>query len=368
MSYSIKPILSTHTNKQGLKQVLLQVIYHKAKVYPSTGVKINIDQWQNNQVIDHPLKKQSNALIKEKKLKIESLLLSLYDREVSAKELSALLTGKVSSSLNFASFTESYIEEMKFKLSKGRLRHYRVIINKVNQFAPGLSLTQINGTWLQKFENWLSEQRLKSSTVKSKVSMIKAIINAADDKGLLNANFKGYKNIKVIEDEPEFLSEDELQEFFKVVRAINQESVKLAGYYYLLSCFTGFRLGTAKEFNYKTFVRKDEIFIRANKNNKHVWIPIYTELAEVLEYIKDKPLLLSEQRVRIFVKQIATLAGIHKNVKFHSSRHTAATRFAMKGLSQKQVAEIIGDTEIVSKIYTHLDKAEFKEKFLKIMG
>lgn len=168
--------------------------------------------------------------------------------------------------------------------------------------------------------------------------------------------------------EPEFLTEDELQKFFNVCRAIEKPAMKLAGYYFLLSCFTGLRLGDAKNFNYKTHVRHDEIVLRAQKNKKIVTIPLYKELIEVLDYIHDKPLYLSEERIRIFVKEIASLAGIKKHVKYHSSRHTATSRFLMKGLHLNIVADLIGDTEAVTKIYKHLDKKEVNKQIREALN
>lgn len=366
MKYSVKPILSGYANKEGLCAVLLQVIYGNVKVYPATGVKVKPGEFKNGKVISHALKDKMNATIKTKRNEIESKLLDLK-KPYSAKELSLLLSGKQINSVNFIEFGERYMQEMKFKFSKGRLKHYDVILNKVEKYNPDTLLTDINTTWLQAFENTL--RGLKTSTIKSNISIIKAIVKAAHERGVIESyNFSGYKNVKIIADEPEFLNEDELQKFFKMCRAIQQPSMKLAGYYFLLSCFTGLRLNDAKSFSYKTHVKNDEIIVRAQKNKKIVTIPLYKELIEVLEYIHDKPLFLSEDKIREYVKAIAKLAGIKKHVKYHSSRHTAASRFLEKGLNLTEVSNIIGDTETITKIYSHIDKGNLKKKMLELLN
>jgi integrase len=370
MQYSLTPILSTYTNKKGLCAVLIQVIYGKAKVYPSTGIKIKeATQWKNNQVVNHEFKAKYNGAINKKKNDIERLLLDLHGKTMSAKELSLLLSGKQIYTNRFIDFTQTYIDEMRFKLSKGRVKHYNVIINKILAYNKNTLIVDIDTAWLQKFENWLHQNKLKTATIRSNIAIIKAVVKAAQKRHVIEAyDFKGYKNVRVIADEPEFLTETELQSFFDVCRVIQKPSMKLAGYYFLLSCFTGIRLGDAKSFSYATHVKQDEIIVRAAKNKKIVTIPLYKELIEVLEYIHDKPLLLSEERIRIFVKEIAGLAGIKKHVKYHSSRHTCASRLLQKGLNLTEVADILGDTQTVTKIYSHIDKGNLKKKMLELLN
>lgn len=372
MSYSLTPLLLPYKDKKGLQKICFQVIHNKVKLYPSTEIKIKETQWKKGQVTDHPHKDKLNHLLKQKYHLFEGLLLEAFKHQSSftKEELQQVLTGKIKKSgLRFDDYAYQLIDDMKGKLSVGRLRHYKVIAGKVNLFNDKTYISNINGQWLQKFENWLRSTGIKETTIESNIRLVKAIIHAADHAGLTEANFKGYKNLKPVTEEQEFLNEDELQTFFNVARAINKPGHKLAAYYFLLSCFTGLRISDAKKFNYKTMVQNDEIILRAQKNSKVVSIPLYNELMEVLEYIHDKPFNLSEQKARQYVKEIASLAGIKKHVKYHSSRHTATSRLIEKGFNAHEVAAIIGDSQaVINKVYAHIDKQNLKNKVKKLLG
>ena len=372
MSYSITLLLQPYKDKQGLHKVCFQVIHNRVKLYPATEVKIKQNQW-NGQVVNHPHKDKLNHLIKKQQLLYEGLLLEAmkHQQSFTKNELGEILTGKAKrSGLRFDDFTYQLITELKGKFSAGTLKHYKVIAGKVNEFDDKTFISQINGAWLQRFENWLRLSGITDTTIKSNIKIVKAVVRSAENKGLINeVNFRGYKNLNPVTAEPEFLNEDELQKFFAVARAINKPGHKLAAYYFLLSCFAGFRIGDAKRFNYKTMVQNDEIVVRTRKNGKVVTIPLYSDLIEVLNYINDKPLYLSEQKTRQYIKEIASLAGIKKHVKYHTSRHTATSRLIEKGFNAHEVAEIIGDSQaVINKVYAHVDKQSLKKKVKALLG
>jgi integrase/recombinase XerD len=67
------------------------------------------------------------------------------------------------------------------------------------------------------------------------------------------------------------------------------------------------------------------------------------------------------------LKKIVKLAGIHKHISFHTSRHTFATRALRKGIGIEYVSKLLGhaairETQAYAKIVNEeLDKA--MEKF-----
>lgn len=372
MSYSITPLLLPYKDKNGLHKVCFQVIHNRVKLYPPTEIKIKSTQWKKGQVTDHPHKDKLNHLLKKEYHLLEGLLLEAFKHQSSftKDELHLILTGKVKQSgLTFYDYAHQLIESLKNKLSDGRIKHYRSIAKKVQLYEDKTLLAHINGQWLQRFENWLRATKIKETTIHCNIKIVKAIVKSADNAGLTEANFKGYKPLKPVTEEQEFLNEDELQAFFAIARAINKPGHKLAAYYFLLSCFTGLRISDAKKFNYKTMVFNDEIILRAQKNSKVVSIPLYSELMEVLDFIQDKPFTLSEDKARQYVKEIASLAGIKKHVKYHSSRHTATSRLIQKGFNAHEVAAIIGDSQaVINKVYAHIDRQNLKNKVKKLLG
>jgi len=53
MSYSIKPLLKSYTDKNGLSKIEILVVYKRMKIYASTKVKILSGQFEAGKVINH---------------------------------------------------------------------------------------------------------------------------------------------------------------------------------------------------------------------------------------------------------------------------------------------------------------------------
>nr|WP_295931112.1 site-specific tyrosine recombinase XerD [uncultured Dyadobacter sp.] len=66
---------------------------------------------------------------------------------------------------------------------------------------------------------------------------------------------------------------------------------------------------------------------------------------------------LSRVMIFLMIKDIAEMAGIHKNVSPHTFRHSFATHLIEGGASLRAVQEMLGHESITTtEIYTHLDR------------
>lgn len=144
--------------------------------------------------------------------------------------------------------------------------------------------------------------------------------------------------------------------------------LKLCGYYFLLSCFAGYRISDCLGFKYADRVQAGQIVLRAGKNKKIVSIPIHTRLGEVLAYVKDHPMQISEQHVRKYVKELVKMAGIKKHVKFHTGRHSFAMLLMKSGFSLDEVAHLLGDTLAVARVYGKIHNPTLNAKVLERLG
>jgi site-specific recombinase XerD len=362
MGYSIKPILHKYADTNGNHKVLICVTFNRARIYLSTPYKAT--EFKNGEIINHANAKQINVLLKAKVNDVEAKIISaLKDKDSLSKvELRDLLKNNRSSG-SVVEFMNDIVENNPYNLAPGRLKVYKVVIKKLKDCLPDLKFKDVSITTLQKFEIYIRKTGVDQNTVNAQMKLLKSVMNKARVKKLINREqYEDYSAPKFEQKIPEYLTEDEITRLHDFVKVCGKESYKTAGYYFLLSCYTGFRLSDAKGFDYAKRVQDGNITLRAKKNGSIVSIPVHNRLVEVLEYVKNHPLTVSEQYLRDQIKELCKWVGIKKHIKFHSARHSWAMLLMCKGFSLEETAETLGNTIKVASIYARVTNLQLANK------
>lgn len=370
MSFSVTPILHSEVNKRGLKKILIRVIYNRTKIYQTTDFAVTKDQFEDGRVVNHPEAAKINKVLKKEVHRLEGVVISFVDqfKDKGVGHLKGMIKGKPDVT-TFKQFCEQFIKESGANFSKATIANYNVLIEKVEEYKPGIRLSDIDFNFMVQFEASLRAAGKKNNTVVKNMQTLISLLNKARLAGMTDKGAWGeYKKPKYIQGIPTWLTEEEINRFAAVTFALGDGERKQAGYYYLLCCYAGYRIGTAKKFDYSKAVQDNRIFIRATKNNRIVSMPVHTRLAQVLEYCKETPFSLSEQRARDHVKEICKLAGIPKDLIFHSSRHSFAMLLMAKGFTIDEVAELIGDTPLVATVYARIHNDLLDKKIMDKLG
>lgn len=361
--YSIKPVLHNRVRKDGCQKVIIQIICGKHKTYQATRFRAIAKDFADGAYTKHGQKNALNLSLKNTCNEIEGRLLAeLRNGDISKEKLRALVSGKIISG-SFTDFVDDLMGELKGKFSPGYLSHYKVLKNKVKEFEKDIRTSEIDANFLRSFESHLRTGKLDSNTVQNMMKIFVAILNKAVERGVIK-KVTGYKQPRYKQKLKDFLTEDEIKDFQKVADAIQKESYKRACYYFLLSCYTGFRISDAKTFTQEKIVN-GQILMQAKKNGRVVSIPIFPTLKKIIDYVKDNPIDLSEDKTRKYLKEVALLAGIKKEISFHTGRRTFAMMLLDRGFSIEEIAELIGDSEIVAKIYVPISNKHLKKKIME---
>lgn len=350
MPYSISQIVHPYKDKDGKQKIQVRIIYNRARVYLKTDFKTGSE---NVKV---------NAIVKKQMSEAEDTLLdALRTGPISTAEFRALFKQEKAKTIYLCDYIETLTERLKGKLSDGTLRHYSSLSNKIGL----VKLSDINVPWLEKFEKSL---HLDPNTVFANMKRFKSILfKAANDGFIKEDQFKRYRVPAYKQKLVDYLTEKEIAAFTKVVKAVNIHSKKVAGYYFLLSCYTGWRIGDVQKFS-PEMIRDGRIVLRASKNKRIVSIPIHTRLKDVLRFVEKNPFDISEKTAREFVKELSGLAGIRWNVKFHSARHSFAMLLMANGFTTDEVAELIGDSALIAKVYARVHNESLDKKIRERLG
>lgn len=362
--YSIAAILHPRPDKNGLHKIQIRIIYQREKSYLKTKFKVKQSQF-DVQVINHPNAQTINNSIKDEIEKVEKRLIISGFNDVKS------LVKKVEAEApTVVKYIESVVELKTDKLAKGTLAHLTALGNKI---PATLEFTDINNKWLEYFEASLRKKKdnkvLDGNTVHANMKRLKSLLKLARKDGLIaREQYEDYQVPKYEQKLVEYLTEAEIEAFQKLTFSLGESGMKRAGYYFLLSCYTGYRISDAKRFDFEKMVHDNKIVLRTAKNKEVVAIPIHSRLQVILDYVKENPTDLSEHHLREYVKSICSLAGIKKHIKFHSSRHAFAMLLMAKGFTIDEVAELIGDSELITKVYAKVHNESLNKKIRERLG
>ena len=165
--------------------------------------------------------------------------------------------------------------------------------------------------------------------------------------------FINYK-CKIVEVERAFVSQDEIETMFNKVLATDRlNQVKDI---FLFSCFTGLAYVDVKKLSRKNigFGVDGErwIFINRTKTDTRSNIPLLPIASAILEKYKNHPQvinqdkllpILSNQKMNSYLKEIADVCEINKELTFHIARHTFATTVTLSnGVPIESVSKMLG--------------------------
>ena len=74
--------------------------------------------------------------------------------------------------------------------------------------------------------------------------------------------------------------------------------------------------------------------------------------------------ILTNQKTNAYLKEIADLCGVKKNLTFHLARHTFATMSLSKGVPMESVSKMLGHTNIkTTQIYARIPIRKIEHEY-----
>jgi site-specific recombinase XerD len=176
--------------------------------------------------------------------------------------------------------------------------------------------------------------------------------------GWLNKDpFANYK-AKVKEVIREFLTEKEIETILN--KRFVSERLELVRDIFIFSCFTGLAYIDVKQLtldNISLGIDGDKwIFKNRQKTETASKIPLLPMAQDIINKYADDPIclnenrllpILSNQKMNAYLKEIADVCEINKDLTFHIARHTFATTVTLSnGVPLETVSKMFGHTNL----------------------
>ena len=203
-----------------------------------------------------------------------------------------------------------------------------------------------------------SVRKCANNTAVKYIKNFHKIINICLANGWLTKDpFANYKS-KVKEVIREYLTEKEIQDLME--KELVSDRLELVRDIFIFSCFTGLAYIDVKQLSKDNIVLGIDGDKWINKNRQKTDTNSKIPLLPTAQYILDKyanhPVCVNEdkllpifsnQKMNAYLKEIATVCGINKELTFHIARHTFATTVTLSnGVPIETVSKMLGHTNL----------------------
>src|SRR5690606_29411378 len=306
---------------------------------------------------------------------------------ISANSIKARFLGEDENHKTLRDIINYHNSNMIDVLKFGTMKNYYTTEKYLDKFlAEGLKvsdihLKQLNHRFICDFEFFLRNSRnskneltLTNNGVMKHLERLKKMINLAYKLEWINKNPFQMFQLKFKKFDRQYLSERELELIENTF--FTKEGLERVKDCFLFSCYTGLSYVDVKMLKTNHITRGIDnnywIFTKREKTNETVKIPILPKALEILNKYKafsqhtngEKVLpLYSNQKINIYLKDIAKDCGIHKNLSFHVARHTFATTVMLSnGVPLETVSKLLGHTKLsTTQIYARVVETKISE-------
>tara|TARA_R110002111_G_scaffold124392_2_gene188511 strand:- start:7938 stop:9197 length:1260 start_codon:yes stop_codon:yes gene_type:complete len=324
--------------------------------------------------------------------------LKLEHKVITSQAIKARYLGEDEQNHSVIDIIKYHNEDMQGKLKWGTQKNYYTTQKYVSKFllktykTTDIYLQELDYNFIIKFEKHLRghipndhQKPMGNNTVMKHIERFRKLINLSFKLGWIDkdpfVNFKA----QFIKTERCFLSLQELHALEE--KQFTIERLQLVKDLFVFSCYTSLcyiDVINLTEDNISIGIDGELwIYYKREKTTKFIRIPLLPQALEIIEKYKrninSKPYeslfpKISNQKLNAYLKEIADLCQIKKNLTFHIARHTFATTVTLSnGIPIETVSKLLGHSRIsTTQIYAKVierkvsdDMKKLREQFLK---
>ena len=258
-------------------------------------------------------------------------------------------------------------------LAKGTLRNFEVTEGYVNRYLDSvlntsdIYLKELNYKFICDFAHFLHTywpqghpKAMSNNTVMKHIQRFRKIITLGYHIEWIERDpFVRWKPTYERRERP-FLTENELSNIETYHLPIARlERVRDL---FIFSCYTGIAyidlISLTNDNILKGIDGNDWIFTNRKKTNSPVKVPLLAKAQELIHKYQNHPMtqitetlfpVITNEKVNLYLKEIAEACGLKKNLTFHMARHTFATTVTLSnGVPIETVSKLLGHSKIAS--------------------
>ena len=370
---------SNYVNKEGKTSVMLRIYLNNERLsLGSTGISVKSSQWDKEK--ERIKGRTTEALNTNLQLdNIASGLQSIFRRiemsdVVSLERIKSEFLGKKEEIDTLMQLFEKHngdvAKQVGVSVGKATLQKYNVCKRHFSEFLEkqykrtDLKLTELTYVVIREFDLYLrTEVGQNPNTATKTMKTFKTITLLGQKMGvLLHDPFMNHRfHIEPVN--RGFLTDEEI--LCIAHKQINIPRLELIRDIFIFSCFTGLAyidVSNLTPDHIVTLGDKQWIMTQRQKTSVETNVLLLDIPQAIIAKYGGKTYrngklfpMLTNQKTNSYLKEIADICGIKKNLTFHLARHTFATMSLSKGVPMESVSKMLGHTNIrTTQIYARI--------------
>lgn len=392
---------SEQVDKNGESSIIARLSISNQRISLSTGKTISKERWVFTNSLRNVLKLEKEKALKNYLdlfyLNAEKKFNELYkiNPEVSLELLKSELNGKKKekpSQITIIEILDKYNKYFKKKVvagerSKASLQKYErskellVTFLRKQYSVEDIQIQDISHAFVFSLEEFLKYESnfkgkigIKNNSVVKYMKMYKTACNYSIKLDYLEKNPFNIYDGKLSVKDAVFLTQQELHTIENKIFSINRlEKVRDI---FLFCCYTGYAPVDATELTQANLFEDNNgnLWIMANRAKTAIRenVPVLPPALSIIQKYKNNQEGLipkiSNQKMNAYLKEIADLCGINKNLTWYVARHTFATTVTLgNGVRLENVSAMMGHTNIKqTQHYAKVLDANIMDDMLKL--
>ncbi len=381
---------SNYKNKDGLSPVMIRIYLNNERLpIGSSGVAVNPLQWDNDK---NRLKgRTTEALQINLQLdNIQSGLQAIFRRmelseHLSLEAIKSEYLGRKEDIDTILSLFEKHNNDFRSQVGINKTaptlqkyenckRHFTNFLNS-KYGRSDLKLSEVTPIVIHDFQVYLlSVAKCMHNTANKNLKLLKTIILLGRKIGIITHD--PYREIRLHAESVDrgFLTDEEIHTI--ISKEITIPRLDLVRDIFIFSCFTGLAyidVANLTEDNIIELEGQKWIMTKRQKTKISTNIILLDIPKMIIEKYastrNDGKLLpiLSNQKMNSYLKEIADICKINKNLTYHLARHTFATMSLNKGVPIETVSKMLGHNKIqTTQIYARITNKKLEADMLAL--
>lgn len=290
-------------------------------------------------------------------------------REITAKGLKNAFLGIKPDEKKIAAVFADHNKSVKMLIGKdfapATLQRYETCLMHLQTYIKekykldDLPLSKLDLDFIHGLELYLKTQRnCNHNTTMKYIKNFKKIVRTCFGNGWMKHDPFINIKLRLKKVEKEFLSEEEIRIISN--KKFHCERLQQVADVFLFGCYTGYAYSDLKRLSSSNIVKTDDgqiwIHARRLKTDMVSHVPLLPPAKKIIDKYSSHPYckknnvllpVLSNQKLNAYLKEIADLCGITKNISSHMARHTFATTITLNNdIPIESVSKMLGHSSI----------------------